>query len=342
MRAILLTQSIDPITEKKKTDIHYQVDEALLFKQEGDILIEVAYSSLNYKDALAISGKSPVVRLWPMVAGIDGVGTVIDSQSNQFKKGDQVLLNGFGCGETHWGCYSEKAKLKSEWLIALPPKLTPWQAMAFGTAGYTAALCVLRLLKEGLCADKDSILVTGATGGVGLIALLLLKKLGFKVTAMTSKLSAHSLLKELGADEVISSESYQEAGKPLQKPLWNGAIDVVGSTVLANICAQMHYNGVVACCGLAKGMDLSTTVAPFILRNVMLAGIDSVMRSRSDRIEAWDFIADHFDEKMALQFEKIITTIDLENVSEQAFNLLSRQFLGRSVVCIKQPNKKKD
>lgn len=334
MRAILLTQAIDPTTEKKKTQVHHEVDDALLSEQEGDVVIKVEYSSINYKDALAITGKGPVVRLWPMVAGIDGVGTIIESQAEQFKIGDQVLLNGFGCGETHWGCYTEKSRLKSEWLIPLPQKITPWQAMAFGTAGYTAALCVLRLVKEGLCAEKDHILVTGATGGVGLIALLLLKKLGFKVSAMTSKSSTHDLLKELGADEIVSSEAYQELGKPLQKTLWNGAVDVVGSTVLANVCAQMHYHGVVACCGLAKAMDFPSTVAPFILRNVTLAGIDSVMRSLDDRKTAWQFIAECLDDKMAAQLEKVITTVELNQVPEQVEKLISGQMIGRTVVKI--------
>lgn len=334
MRAILLTQSIDPNTERKKTTVHHELEDVFVSQQEGDVVIKVAYSSINYKDALAITGKAPVVRIWPMVAGIDGVGNVIESQSDQFKIGDQVLLNGFGCGETYWGCYSEKAKLKSEWLILLPKKLTHWEAMAFGTAGYTAALCVLRLVKEGLRADKDHILVTGATGGVGIIALLLLKKLGFKVTAMTSKNNAHELLTELGADEIISSESYQEVGKAIQKPIWNGAIDVVGSTVLANICAQMHYNGVVTCCGLAKAMDFPSSVAPFILRNVTLAGIDSVMRSTEERQIAWQFIADNLDEQMKLQLMKIVTTIELDEVPAYAEKLISGQMIGRAVVKI--------
>lgn len=337
MKALLLTQRVDSNTQKPKTELVYQVSDDAINQQIGDVLIQVDYSSMNYKDALALTNAAPVVRSFPMVLGIDGVGTVLESASDRFQIGDRVLLNGFGCGETHWGCFAEKARLKSDWLIKVPESLTNWQTMAIGTAGYTAALCVLRLLQEGLKPADHSVLVNGTSGGVGLFALLFLKKLGFQVTAMTSKSHFTETLMQLGADQVINSAEYQTLGKPLQKPVWHGAIDVVGSSVLANICAQMHYDGVVACCGLAKGMDFPATVAPFILRNVTLAGIDSVMTSLEKREQTWQWIAELVDDTLIAQLQQfnLIQTIDLKDCLAYAQHQLKGEIIGRAVVQIK-------
>ena len=216
----------------------------------------------------SLTNKSPIVRQWPMVPGIDGVGTVIESHSGRYQAGDLVILNGWGCGETHWGCLAQYAYLKSDWLIPLPNNLTTYQSMAMGTAGYTAALCVKRIIDFGIKPQDGKILVTGASGGVGSVAIALLSRLGFNVTASTSKTSDKEYLSKLGAVDIIDSQSLKTPNKPLQKELWSAAIDVVGSSTLANICAQTQYGGIVACCGLAQGMDLPATVAPFILRGV--------------------------------------------------------------------------
>ena len=300
-----------------------------LLQQQGDTLIQIQYSSINYKDALALTNKSPIVRQWPMVPGIDGVGTVIECQNDRYQAGDLVILNGWGCGETHWGCYAQYAYLKSDWLIPLPKNLTPYQSMIIGTAGYTAALCVKRIVDFGVKPEDGKVLVTGATGGVGSLAVGLLSKLGYQVTVSTGKVTNEDYLHKLGAVEIISSQSLKEPNRPLQKELWSAAIDVVGSYTLANICAQTRYGGIVTCCGLAQGMDLPATVAPFILRGVTLSGVDSVMASYDNRVAAWQLIAQNMDEQ---QYIHIAKTITLDQCFEIANNMIAGEIKGRFVV----------
>lgn len=300
-----------------------------LLQQQGDTLVQIHYSSINYKDALALTHKSPVVRQWPMVPGIDGVGTVIESNSDRYHAGDTVILNGWGCGETHWGCLAQYAYLKSDWLIPLPQNITPYQSMIIGTAGYTAALCVKRIVDFGIKPQSGTILVTGASGGVGSVAVALLSKLGYQVTASTGKLTDTEYLNKLGASNIIDSKQLKEAGKPLQKEQWSAVVDVVGSHTLANVCAQTQYGGIVACCGLAQGMDLPATVAPFILRGVTLAGVDSVMASYDKRIAAWQLIAENMDEKL---YSHIAQTITLNECFEVANKMIANKIKGRFVV----------
>ncbi|MCX8641207.1 MULTISPECIES: MDR family oxidoreductase [unclassified Gilliamella] len=300
-----------------------------LLQQQGDTLVQIHYSSINYKDALALTHKSPVVRQWPMVPGIDGVGTVIESNSDRYHAGDTVILNGWGCGETHWGCLAQYAYLKSDWLIPLPQNITPYQSMIIGTAGYTAALCVKRIVDFGIKPQSGTILVTGASGGVGSVAVALLSKLGYQVTASTGKLTDTEYLNKLGASNIIDSKQLKEAGKPLQKEQWSAVVDVVGSYTLANVCAQTQYGGIVACCGLAQGMDLPATVAPFILRGVTLAGVDSVMASYDKRIAAWQLIAENMDEKL---YSHIAQTITLNECFEVANKVIASKIKGRFVV----------
>jgi acrylyl-CoA reductase (NADPH) len=296
---------------------------------DGDVLVDVSYSTLNYKDALAITGKGRVVRSFPMVPGIDLVGQINHSDSTEFSKGDWVLLNGFGVGEGHWGGLAEKASLKSDWLIPLPKGIEPKQAMAIGTAGYTAMLSVLALEKQGVTPDSGDILVTGANGGVGSFAIRLLHRLGYRVVASTGRMEQTSYLESLGASECIDRASLSEAGKPLQKERWAGVIDCVGSHTLANACASTKYGGVVTACGLAQGMDFPGSVAPFILRGVRLIGIDSVMRPKADRIEAWQRLSELLCPE---DYETISTEISLESVVETAHKLLDGKVRGRVLV----------
>lgn len=306
------------------------IDESVL--PEGDVTVNVSYSTLNYKDALAITGKGPVVRKFPMVPGIDLVGTVEQSESDKFKVGDQVLLNGFGVGEGHCGGLAQKARLKSDWLIPLPKGFSPRQTMAIGTAGYTAMLCVIALEKNGITPDMGEILVTGANGGVGSFSIAILSKLGYKVVASTGRVDQAEYLKKLGVSDVIDRNTLSEPGRPLAKERWAGAIDSVGSHTLANICASMKYGGVVAACGLAQGMDLPASVAPFILRGVTLAGIDSVMRPLEDRVEAWERLADILGAEV---FDDISAEISLNEVITTAEDLIEGKVRGRVVVEIK-------
>lgn len=305
------------------------IDESVL--PEGDVTVNVSHSTINYKDALAITGKGPVVRKFPMVPGIDLVGTVEHSESDKFNIGDQVLLNGFGVGENHCGGLAQKARLKSEWLIPLPKGFSPRQAMSIGTAGYTAMLCVIALEKNGITPDKGEILVTGANGGVGSFSIAILAKLGYNVVASTGRVDQAEYLKKLGASDVIDRNTLSEPGRPLAKERWAGAIDSAGSHTLANVCASMQYGGAVAACGLAQGMDLPASVAPFILRGVTLAGIDSVMRPIADRIEAWERLADILDPEV---FEDISTEIGLSDVISTAEALMAGTVRGRVVVDI--------
>ncbi|MBU2923716.1 MDR family oxidoreductase [Colwellia sp. 1_MG-2023] len=316
----------------EKNDGNYQaavksINESIL--PEGDVTVNVSHSTLNYKDALAITGKSPVVRKFPMIPGVDLVGTVTHSDSEKFKIGDAVILNGFGVGETHCGGLAQKARLKSEWLIPLPKAFSPHQAMAIGTAGYTAMLCVIALEKHGITPDKGEILVTGANGGVGSFSVAILAKLGYKVVASTGRVDQAQYLEKLGASEVIDRNTLSEPGRPLAKERWAGAIDSAGSHTLANVCASTKYGGVVAACGLAQGMDLPATVAPFILRGVTLAGIDSVMRPIEDRLEAWQRLADILDPTV---FDDISTDITLTEALTVAEDLIAGKVRGRVVV----------
>ncbi len=304
-----------------------QLDESSL--PEGDVTLAVAYSTLNYKDGLAITNKSPVVRQWPMVAGIDGVGTVIASSHPNWQVGDLVVHNGWGLGETRWGCLAEKARLKGDWLVRLPAAFTPRQAMAIGTAGYTAMLCVLALEDHGVQPDQGEILVTGATGGVGSVAIALLAKLGFNVVAATGKASEEAYLKALGARSIIDRASLSAPGKPFQKERWAGVVDAVGSHTLANALAQTRYGGVVAACGLAQGMDLPSSVMPFILRGVTLAGVDSVMAPLPKRQRAWARLAQDLDVSV---LERMVQEVPLADCVAHAHALMAGQVRGRVVV----------
>lgn len=295
----------------------------------GDVTVRVDYSTLNYKDGLAITGKGPVVRSFPMVPGIDLAGTVEDSAHPSCRPGDRVVLNGWGVGESHWGGLAQKARVKGDWLVPLQSPFTPAQAMAIGTAGYTAMLCVLALERQGVTPDKGDVLVTGAAGGVGSVAVAVLAKLGYRVVASTGRPQEGEYLKFLGAAEIIERATLSAPGKPLAKERWAAAVDSVGSHTLANVCAQMRYGGVVAACGLAQGMDFPATVAPFILRGVTLAGIDSVYRDREQRIEAWRRLALDLD---VAKLEGLTTTIGLGQVVETAGRLLDGQVRGRVVV----------
>jgi acrylyl-CoA reductase (NADPH) len=305
------------------------VDEARL--PAGDVTVAVQYSTLNYKDGLAICNKSPVVRSWPMVAGIDGAGTVLESSHPGWKAGDAFVLNGWGVGETHWGCLAEKARLKGDWLVKLPRAFTPRQAMAIGTAGYTAMLCVLALEDHGVQPGAGEVLVTGATGGVGSVAVALLGKLGYKVVAATGKAAEADYLKALGASAVIDRAELASAGKPLQKERWAAVVDAVGSHTLVNALAQTRYGGVVAACGLAQGLDLPGTVMPFILRGVTLAGIDSVMAPLPRRQRAWDRLARDLDPGL---LERMIEEVPLAGAIAKAQQLMAGQVRGRVVVKI--------
>ncbi|NMP31725.1 oxidoreductase [Thalassotalea sp. M1531] len=296
---------------------------------EGDVLVNVEYSTINYKDALAITGQAPVVRQFPMIPGIDLVGKVEQSSNGNFKAGDLVLLNGFGVGESHMGGLAQKARLKGEWLIKLPNNISPYTAMAIGTAGYTAMLCVLALEQNGVSPQNGDVLVTGATGGVGSFAIGLLNKLGYRVVASTGDEAQFAYLTSLGASEIIARSELSEPGKPLMKERWAGAIDSVGSHTLANVCASTKYGGTVAACGLAQGMDFPATVAPFILRGITLAGIDSVMRPIADREEAWQRLSDLIAPSM---IEQISTKIGLKECLDIAEPLLNGEVTGRIVV----------
>jgi acrylyl-CoA reductase (NADPH) len=305
-----------------------KLDEAQL--PEGDVSIDVEYSTLNYKDGLAITGKSPVVRKFPMVPGIDLAGTVKQSNHADWKAGDRVVLNGWGVGETHWGGLAQKARLKGEWLVPLPSAFTARQAMAIGTAGYTASLCVEALIAHGVKPDQGEILVTGATGGVGSVAVALLAKAGFRPVAATGKASEGDYLKKLGATAVIDRAELAAAGKPLQKERWAGVVDSVGSHTLANACAQTRYGGAVAACGLAQGMDFPASVAPFILRGVSLLGIDSVMAIKVRRLAAWNRLARDLDPKI---LESVIASeVGLSGVVAAASDLMQGKVRGRIVV----------
>ena len=297
--------------------------------QDGNVLIKVLYSTINYKDALAISGKAPVVRRFPMIPGIDLVGIVEQCGNNKFAVGQHVLLNGYGVGEKYLGGLSQKARIDSEFLIPLPKDITPFNAMAIGTAGYTAMLSVMALEKQGITPESGSVLVTGATGGVGSFAIRILADLGYSITASTGSNKQAQYLKQLGANEIIDRAELTAEGKPLMKERWAAAIDSVGSTTLVNVCASIKYGGCVAACGLAQGMDFPATVAPFILRGISLLGIDSVMRSQQDRLDAWHRLSQtHLADKIS----EISTTVGLHDAIATADKLLAGEITGRVVV----------
>jgi len=297
----------------------------------GDVQVQVQYSTLNYKDALAITNSASVVRLWPMVAGIDGAGVVLSSEHGDWQSGDLFIHNGWGLGETRWGMLAERASVQGQWMVKLPAGLSCRQAMAIGTAGYTAMLCVMALQEHGLHPGDGEVLVTGATGGVGSTAVALLASLGYTVVAATGKVDEQTYLKNLGAASVIDRASLALPGKPLQKERWAGVVDAVGSHTLANACAQTRYGGAVAACGLAQGADFPATVMPFILRGVRLLGVDSVMAPIERRRRAWQRLARELD---PAKLESMVTEISLEQAIEYAQALMQGKVRGRIVVKI--------
>jgi acrylyl-CoA reductase (NADPH) len=324
-KAILISRDED----KKQSVEVTQVNEADMM--EGDVTVAVEATTVNYKDGLAITGKAPVVRKWPMIPGIDFAGKVIDSSNAKFAAGDDVILNGFGVGETHWGAYAEKARVNGDWLIKRPAGISAKQAMSIGTAGYTAMLCVMALERAGISADKGPIVVTGANGGVGSVAISLLSKLGYEVIASTGRTDEADFLKSLGATDIIDRNELSEAGGPLGKERWAGAVDAVGSHTLANVIAQTKYGGAVAACGLAQGFDLPATVMPFILRGVSLLGVDSVMAATSLREEAWARLEQDLD--MA-KLESLTTEIGFDDLIGAATDIVEGKIRGRVVATI--------
>ena len=323
VKALLLTKADDGSTHCAVTTLN----DAQL--PEGEVQVDVRYSTVNYKDGLAITGKSPVVRKFPMVPGIDFAGTVASSQDSRFKPGDAVILNGWGVGEGHWGGLSAKASVKADWLVPLPKGMSAQQAMALGTAGYTAMLCVMALQDRGVKPADGPVLVTGANGGVGSIAVILLSRLGFEVHASTGRLAESEHLKRLGATEIIDRATLSAPGKPLQKERWAAAVDSVGSHTLANVCASLKYGGTVAACGLAQGMDFPSSVAPFILRGITLAGVDSVNAPYARRVQAWTRLA---AEMPADLLEANTETVGLAQVPALAARILAGEVRGR--VCV--------
>lgn len=295
----------------------------------GEVLVRIAYSTLNYKDALAITGASPIVRQYPMVPGIDFSGVVEQSDHPDYQVGDQVILNGWGVGEKHWGGLAEYARVPADYLIPLPDAFSLRDAMVIGTAGYTAMLCVLALEQQGVRPESGDVLVTGAAGGVGSVAVALLAKLGYQVTAMTGRDTEAEYLKGLGALHILDRGEYSQAGRPLTKERWAGAIDVAGSHVLMNVCAAMKYRGVVAACGLAAGMDFPASMAPFILRGVRLIGVDSVMCPKNDRLQAWQRLATDLD---PMVLDAVATEIPLGQVQQIVPQFLEGKIRGRLVI----------
>lgn len=298
---------------------------------EGDVTVQVEYSALNYKDGLAMTGRAPIVRRFPLIPGIDFAGTVSRSENSSFRPGDKVILNGFGAGEVHSGGFAEVARVRGEWLVPLPAGITTRQAMAIGTAGYTAMLSVMALEKHGLTAQDGTILVTGAAGGVGSIAVLLLSRLGFKVAAVTGRMAEAEYLRGLGAEDVIARRPFSEKAPPLGKELWAGAVDVAGGNTLANVLSQVKRDGAVAACGLAESMMLPGWVAPFILRGVALYGIDSVMASQAKRREAWRRLAADLD---LAKLDSLSNEIGLKDIPAAAEAILAGRVRGRTVVSL--------
>jgi len=322
MKAIFLSKEIDQFSARVA-----DVDEAQL--PEGDVTLKVEYSTINYKDALAITNKSPIVRKWPMVAGIDAAGTVEKSTHPDFKPGDKAILMGWGVGESHWGGLAQKVRVKGDWLVKLPATMTSRESMAIGTAGFTAMLCIMALEDRGIGAKSGEVLVTGATGGVGSIAIAILAHRGYRVVASTGKTSEEAYLKSLGAAEIIDRNTLAQPGKPLQKQRWAGTVDSVGSHTLANACAQTIDEGVVTACGLAQGMDFPVTVAPFILRGVKLDGINSVTCPMERRRRAWQRMEKELD---GSKLASMIVEVPLAEALARATDVIAGRHRGRIVV----------
>ena len=322
--ALLLEQDDDRNVTHSLTDLD---DDAL---PEGDVVVDVEYSTVNYKDGLAITGRSPIVRTWPMVPGVDLAGTVSTSYHEGFEPGDRVVLNGYGVGETHWGGYAQQARLRGEWLVTLPDAISTRQAMAIGTAGYTSMLAVLALEQHGITPDRGPIVVTGAAGGVGSVAIAILARLGYDVIASSRRSDSEGeYLRRLGAGEVIDAAELSEAGRPLASARWAGGIDAVGSTTLVNVLAATQPHGCVAACGLAQGADLPGTVMPFVIRGVTLAGIDSVMQPMAGRQEAWARLATDLDPGL---LDAMTTEVGLADVPAVAADIVEGRTRGRIVV----------
>ena len=322
-KALLISRDED---KKQSVDWAEMTDDQLM---EGDVTVAVEATTVNYKDGLAITGAAPVVRKFPLIPGIDFAGTVISSDNPDWKAGDKVVLNGWGVGETHHGAYAGRARVKGDWLVPLPDGMSAREAMAVGTAGYTAMLCILALERHGIDPARGPVAVTGAAGGVGSVAVAVLSKLGYQVVASTGREAEHGYLKDLGAAEIIDRAELSGPAKPLARERWAGGIDAVGSHTLANVLSMTSYGGAVAACGLAQGMDLPTSVAPFILRGVSLLGIDSVMAPKEIRMEAWRRIASDLDrDKLAA----ITTVMPFEDVIKTAGDIIAGSVRGRLVI----------
>lgn len=322
-KAILVSRDED----KKQSVAVTELTEADLM--EGDVTVAVEATTVNYKDGLAITGKAPVVRRWPLVPGIDFAGTVLSSSHPDWKAGDRVILNGWGVGETHYGAYAGRARVKGDWLVPLPQGMSAHDAMAVGTAGYTAMLCVMALERHAITPERGPVVVTGAAGGVGSVAVAILSKLGYHVVASTGRASESAYLTGLGAAEIISRDELTGPVKPLAKERWAGGVDAVGSTTLANVLSMTSYGGAIAACGLAGGMDLPASVAPFILRGVSLLGIDSVMAPKALRLEAWRRIAADLD---LSKLKALSTTIGFDGIIDAARDIVEGRIRGRVVV----------
>ncbi|MER8417374.1 MDR family oxidoreductase [Mesorhizobium sp. M1329] len=324
-KAILVSRD----AEKNQSVAVTELTEADLM--EGDVTVAVEATTVNYKDGLAITGKAPVIRRWPLVPGIDFAGTVISSSSPDWRKGDKVILNGWGVGETHFGAFAGRARVKGDWLVPLPDGMSPHDAMAVGTAGYTAMLCVIALERHGIVPDRGPVVVTGAAGGVGSVAVSILSSLGYHVIASTGRAAESPYLIDLGAAEVISRDELAQPAKALAKERWAGGVDAVGSHTLANVLSMTSYGGAVAACGLAGGMDLPASVAPFILRGVSLLGIDSVMAPKAVRLEAWRRIGADLDHA---KLASLSTSIGFDGIIGAAHDIVEGKIRGRVVVDI--------
>ncbi|MER9440387.1 oxidoreductase [Mesorhizobium sp. M0340] len=322
-KAILVSRD----AEKNQSVAVTELTEADLM--EGDVTVAVEATTVNYKDGLAITGKAPVIRRWPLVPGIDFAGTVISSSNPDWRKGDKVILNGWGVGETHFGAFAGRARVKGDWLVPLPDGMSPHDAMAIGTAGYTAMLCVIGLERHGIVPDRGPVVVTGAAGGVGSVAISILSSLGYHVIASTGRAAESPYLIDLGAAEVISRDELAQPAKPLAKERWAGGVDAVGSHTLANVLSMTSYGGAVAACGLAGGMDLPASVAPFILRGVSLLGIDSVMAPKAVRLEAWRRIGTDLDHA---KLASLSTSIGFDGIIGAAHDIVEGKIRGRVVV----------
>ncbi|GAB1388197.1 MAG: quinone oxidoreductase YhdH/YhfP family protein [Rubrivivax sp.] len=326
-KALLLTQTED---RKTRAEVREMADAEL---PDRAVTVDVDYSTLNYKDALAITGRGLIVRSWPMVPGIDLAGTVAASKDPAWQAGDKVVVTGWGMGENHWGGLTQRQRVDAGWLLKIPAPFTPRSAMAVATAGFTAALCVRALQRHGLAPGDGEVLVTGAAGGVGSVGVALLASLGYTVVASTGRLSEEAYLKGLGAARVIDRASMMEPGKPLQKETWAGVLDTVGSHTLANACAATRFHGAVAACGLAQGGDFPATVMPFILRGVTLYGINSVFIDNAQRAQAWALLAEHLDPKL---LEAMTTEIGLSEVIDYAPRFLDGKVRGRTIVDVRR------